>query len=295
MKERPGPVHRFAAPIRSASHRFAYLGLVVTAFALMLVGKADVVVMERVSVHVTDAFAPIIDAMSRPAATVSELAARIREMAALGAENSRLRLERDRLLQWQAAARRLEAENEALRGLRNFQIGPEATFITARVIGDTGGAFANTLIINAGSRAGVRNGQAALTGVGLVGRTAHVGARSARVLLITDLNSQIPVIVEKTRQRAILAGDNSDQPRLILLRHEVTVSPGDRIVTSGHGGAFPAGLPVGVVAKVGDGGIKVQPFVERDRLEYVRIADFGLRGVIQPHATGVAGGREAAP
>jgi len=126
-----------------------------------------------------------------------------------------------------------------------------------------------------------------VTGDGLVGRVAGVGTRSTRVILITDLNSHIPVLVERTRTRAILAGDNSEVLRLIRLPPGAEVSPGDRVVTSGHGDAFPPGLPVGVVASVGDAGIGVQPFVERSRLEYVRVVDFGLRGILQPLFPGI--------
>jgi rod shape-determining protein MreC len=99
-------------------------------------------------------------------------------------------------------------------------------------------------------------------------------------LLISDLNSRIPVLIEATRTRAILAGNNSNRPRLIHLAPGATVSPGDRVVTSGHGGVFPVGLPVGLVDAVNEGGISVLPFVSRDRLEYVRVLDYGLKGII---------------
>ncbi len=282
MKEPLRPVHRIAVPIKSLIQRFAYVGLVLAAFGLMLLGKADAVLVERFRIHVTDALAPVLDVLSRPAATVSDVVAQVRELASLREQNAGLREDKARLVQWQTVARRLEAENRALRALLAFVPGPEASYVTARVIGDTGGAFAHTLVLNAGFRAGVRKGQAVITGDGLVGRVAGVGTRSTRVILITDLNSHIPVLVERTRMRAIVAGDNSDRLRLIRLPPGAEVSAGDRIVTSGHGGAFPPGLPVGVVASVGDAGIGVQPFVARNRLEYVRVVDFGLRGILQP-------------
>lgn len=275
-------MHRIAVPIKGLIQRFAYVGLVAAAFGLMLLGKADVLLVERIRTQVTDALAPILDVLSRPVATVSAVVDQVRELASLREENAGLREDKVRLLQWQTAARRLETENKALRALLSFVPGPEASYVTARVIGDTGGAFAHALVLNAGFRAGVRKGQAVVTGDGLVGRVAGVGTRSTRVILITDLNSHIPVLVERTRTRAILAGDNSEVLRLIRLPPGAEVSPGDRVVTSGHGGAFPPGLPVGVVATVSDAGIGVQPFVERSRLEYVRVVDFGLRGILQP-------------
>jgi len=275
------PVHRIAAPIRSLAQRFAYVGLVFAAFGLMMLGKADAVLVERVRAGVTDAVAPILDAMSRPVATAADWVQHAESMVALYEENQRLRNENAMLLQWQAVGRKLEAENQQLREMLHFAPERPAVFVTGRVIADHGGAYAQSFLVNAGASSGVRPGQAVVTGVGLVGRTDVVGARSARVLLITDLNSRVPVVVEHTRVRAILAGDNSSRPRLIHLPPGVVVSPGDRIVTSGHGAALPEGLPVGVVSAVSDNGISVQPYVSYDRLEFVRIIDLGLTGILQ--------------
>ena len=280
MARGPRSVYRQAQPIRSLAQRLAYISMVAAAVGLMILGKVDVLLMDSIRAHVTDTVAPILDALSRPAESVAKAIDHVRQLSALRQENTLLRESQARLLQWQTTALRLEAENKNLRDLLNYVPGPEPSFITARVIADTGGAFAHSLILNAGFRDGVAKGQAAMTGAGLVGRVAGAGSRSARILLITDLNSRIPVLVGTERTRAILAGNNSDRPRLIHLLSGETVSTGDRIVTSGHGGAFPFGLPVGVVASVSDGGIGVEPYVERNRLEYVRLLDFGLGGIV---------------
>ena len=285
MNDKSRPVHRVAAPIRSLQ-RFAYLGLVVAAFGLMMLGKADVVVVERFRAQITDTVAPLLDAVSRPVATVNDVVAEAREMINLRAENTQLRKERDRLLQWEAAGRRLEAENVALQRLLNFIPHEARGFISARVIADTGGAFAHSLVLNAGADDEVRRGQAVVSGDGLVGRVVGVGARSSRILLLTDLNSRIPVVTEQSRVRAVLAGNNTSQPVLGHLPPNDTVAVGERVVTSGHGGVFPPGLPVGVIVSVGDSGAVVQPLVATDRLEYVRVIDYGLdQGVLQPQGT----------
>jgi rod shape-determining protein MreC len=246
----------------------------------MFLGKADLILIDNLRAHVTDVVAPILEAVSRPADSIAKAVDQVRELTALHKENVRLRLNEARLLQWQAAARRLEAENKNLKSLLNFVPGPEPGFITARVIADAGGAFVHSLILNAGTRDGVAKGQAAMTGEGLVGRVAGVGSRSARILLITDFNSRIPVLVGPNRTRAILAGNNSDSPKLVHFPSGETVSAGDRIVTSGHGGALPPELPVGTVASVNDVGIGVLPFVQRNRLEYIRLLDFGQAGIL---------------
>jgi rod shape-determining protein MreC len=197
-------------------------------------------------------------------------------------ELTRLREENARLMSWQNVAQRLEAENKALRSFFAFSSGPQATFITSRVVGDAGSAFVRSMLLNAGARDGIKNGQAVMTADGLAGRITEVGETSARVLLISDINSRIPVLVERTRDRAVLAGDNSRQPRLTLMPPGMSVEAGDRVVTSGHGGTYPAGLPVGVVASVSEKSVRIEPLVDWNRLEFVRVVDFGIAGILPP-------------
>ena len=195
MKKGPHPFNHLAAPIKSLAQRFAFMALLLAAFALMMLGKVDAPLMERVRTRVTDVVAPILDLVSQPIKSLNMTVGQVREIYQVLEENAELREQNARLLQWQATARRLEAENIALHSLLNFVPGPEASVITARVIADTGGAFAHSLVLNAGSRNNVRKGQAAVTGDGLVGRIAGVGTRSSRLLLITDLNSRIKALV----------------------------------------------------------------------------------------------------
>jgi rod shape-determining protein MreC len=280
VKDRSRFTYRLPAPPPGLAQRFVFLGLVIAAFTLMLISKADVVVIERLRAQVTDSVAPILDVMSRPVAIANEVIVQVRAITTVYKKNESLRQDKERLLHWQSAARMLEAENKALRAQLNYVPGPLASYVSARVIADTGGAFAHSLLLNIGHQPGVGKGHAVVTGDGLIGRVAGVGDRATRVLLISDLNSRIPVLIEATRTRAILAGNNSNRPRLIHLVPGATVSPGDRIVTSGHGGVFPVGLPVGLVDAVNEGGISVLPFVPRDRLEYVRVLNYGLKGII---------------
>jgi rod shape-determining protein MreC len=88
------------------------------------------------------------------------------------------------------------------------------------------------------------------------------------------------VLIEQTRARAVLAGDNSEQPKLIFLSANTDLQIGQRIVTSGHGGAFPPGIPVGVITALGEQGMRVTPYANEDRLEYLRLMDFGLNGIL---------------
>lgn len=280
MRHRPENILRMTAPLRGFAHRFAYVFLLAAALGILLLGRADPQIFQRARTAVTDITAPVLDALSRPAVTISHLVAEARELARLREENIILRAENERLLKWQNAARTLLAENRQLHELLNFTPTQDATSVTARVIGDSGGAFVRSLLVNAGRGDGVSKGNAALSGKGLLGRVAEVGERSARVLLINDLNSRIPVVIERSRERAILAGDNSVTPRLLYLPVTTSVQVGDRVVTSGHGGAFPVGLPVGVVSAISDEGVRVTPFADATNIEYVRLMDFGMDGIL---------------
>ena len=287
MRYRGGSVRRLALPVKGWVQRFAFALLVSASVGMMVLGKVDSKFVERLRVGVTDAVAPVLEALSQPSATAAAMVEEIRAITDLRSENERLRAENARLLQWQAVARTLEQENLAYKELLAIVDTPRPSFITARVIGDAGGAFVRTVLLNAGSDDGIRVGQAAINAEGLVGRVVETGRRSARILLITDLNSRIPVVVEQTRAPAILAGDNSYHPSLAFTPVNALYEQGERIVTSGHGGMLPPGLPVGeVVAAVG-GVARVRPYVNWSTLEYLRVLDFTLPGVLP--ATRTAG------
>jgi rod shape-determining protein MreC len=283
VKVRGGSVLRLASA-KALLHRFTFVLLFGAAIALMILGKADTAMVERARVTVLDALSPIMDGVARPIASVRQILGNARDYLSLRQQNAILQEETRRLTEWQSVARELAAENRSLRALLKFAPDPSANFVTGRVVADSGGAFVRTVLIAAGSRDGVRKGQAAATGNGLVGRVAEVGEHSARVLLLTDINSRIPVVIERTRDQAILGGDNSDSPRLLYLPHGAMATPGDRVVTSAAGGAFPPGLPVGVVQSVNDGVAMVQLFVDWDRVEYLRLIDYRLPGVLQSGA-----------
>jgi rod shape-determining protein MreC len=265
--------------------------LVVISAVMILVGKADQVAFQSLRNSVMDAAAPALDMLSRPAAALDAAADRVRGLIAVYRDNIRLAEENERLLGWQQVALRLSVENAELRDLAKLVPEPAISFVTTRVIADSGGAYARSVMVNAGHDNGVTRGQAAITGEGLVGRVAEVGSRAARVLLITDLNSRVPVVVDGTRQRAILAGDNSAHPSL-RYADAGAIRIGDRIVTSGEGGVFPPGLPVGVVARVDGEGTRVEPYAALSRVDYLRLVDYGLAEALpNPLAISARGGK----
>jgi len=91
-------------------------------------------------------------------------------------------------------------------------------------------------------------------------------------------------LVGEAGNRAILAGDNGLRPRLLFLGNKTAAAPGDKVVTSGDAEAFPPGLPIGQVARVEDGAVEVEPFVVRDKIQHVRVVDYGLSGILSQQA-----------
>jgi rod shape-determining protein MreC len=284
-KYRAGSVARLTTPLRLWSQRFAFLLLLALAVGLIIVSRAETPIAERIRTRVVDAVAPMLDAAAQPITTVSAWIEMVAALPSVHAENERLRDQIEQLRQWEFAAYELEAENRSLRALLSAAANIPGPHIVARVIADPGGSFVHSLLINAGRANGVEPGLAVVNAEGLVGRVTEAGERSARVLLVTDLNSRIPVRLSLTRDRAILAGDNSDEPRLLYLPTGTSVVPGERIVTSGHDGVLPPGLPVGVVSSVGPDGVRVRPLVTWSRLELVRVVAYDPLGVIVPEST----------
>jgi rod shape-determining protein MreC len=271
---------RLSPQLRAAVERGSLPLLVFASVAIIMVGKADQRIFDSLRVAFGDAAAPVLDAVSRPLTVAGNVIDHARDIVAMYQENTRLREENARLLQWQQAARRLASENQELRGLLKLVPEPGASYVTARVIANSGGAYVRTVMINAGSAEGLARGQAAITGDGLVGRLTEVGDRAARVLLITDLNSRIPVMIDGSHDNAVLAGDNSERPRLLYLPTGASVKSGDRIVTSGEGGLFPPGLPIGVVVSL-DGAVpRVEPYAELSQVSYLRIVNYGLAAAL---------------
>lgn len=266
--------NRTAMPIREISNKISLVFMLTLAAALLLLGRAETYVFDRARQVATDLAAPLLEIASRPVAAARRVIERTDEYAYVFDENERLRAENARLLAWKEAALRLEAKVARFEALLNVQVEPDIRYMSGRVVSDNGGPFVDTVIVNVGRKHGAQSGQAVIDTEGLIGRVVATGENASRVLLLTDLNSRIPVVVEPAHYKAVLAGDNTDWPKLEYLAVTSSVSPGDRVVTSGDGGLIPPGLPVGLVIQTSDGFLRVQTFADRDRLDFVRVLQY---------------------
>ena len=276
---------RLSIPARQALAKLTLPVLIAAAFGLMLLGKADTVVADRAHMALADALAPLYGLLAEPLARLRRVADTAGELLSQASENVRLREENEQLRKWQAIALALDAENTALKANLRWIPDPAPSFVTARAVADAGGVYARAILLSAGPNHGITKGQIALDDRGLVGRVTEVGARSVRVLLLTDMNSRIPVTLESSRGRAILAGTNGPRPRLSYWTEGVQPVEGERVVTSAEANAFPAGLPVGTVHYTAQKVPEVEPAARLDQLEIVRLFDYGMQGVLAPEAS----------
>jgi rod shape-determining protein MreC len=275
---------RIAVPLKALAQRSASLAVLGLAFAIFIVAQSNPGWVVRLRTALADLVVPVVAFVKQPVEFARDVGGQIDSWRDVRNENVRLKAEIEALRQWQERAQTLNAENERLRGLMNAVQETPPSFVTVPVVADAGNVFVRALLIGGGARDGVEKGQTAVASPGLVGRVVEVGQRSARLLLITDLSSRIPVVIERDRTRAVLVGDNTALPKLMYLPPEVQAQVGDRIVTSGDARATPPGIPVGIVTAVGADGVRVQPIADLARLERVVLLDDPLREAVQPKA-----------
>jgi len=257
----------YSRPIR----RILIGGIVLFLLALFVFWRIDSPRVERVRAELIDRILPAFDWAMAPVTRAADLIEGFQSYNRLEEQNQELRRELRQMKAWKEAALQLEQENAKLLDLNKVRLDPELTYVTGVVLADSGSPFRQSVLINVGARDGIIDGWATTDGLGLVGRIAGVGQNTARVILLTDPNSRVPVSIQPSGQRAVLAGDNSSAPLLDFIEDETQVRPGDRVVSSGDGGVFPAGLLVGHVALGRDQRLRLRLAAEYDRLEFLRV------------------------
>jgi rod shape-determining protein MreC len=248
------------------------IGVVVLCLlAIFLVWRIDSPRVERFRVQVTDRVVPSMDWAMAPVTGMINLLRDFQSYQRLSDQNRELRSELRQMQAWKEAALQLEQENARLLDLNNVRLDPRLTFITGVVLADSGSPFRQSVLLNVGSRDGVVDGWAAMDGIGLVGRISGTGKNTARVILLTDAASSIPALIQPSGQKALVSGDNSAAPLVDFLENADLVRAGDRVISSGDGGVFPAGLLIGQIATDPAGQLRVRLSADYERLEYLRV------------------------
>ncbi len=262
-----GSAETYSGPVRRLLTGLVLLCLV----AVFLLWRIDSPRAERLRSAVVDAIVPSVDWAFVPIAKGADMLENARSYARIYEQNQELRRELRQMSAWREAALQLEQENAKLLDLNRVRLDPKLTFVTGVVLADSGSPFRQSVLLNVGARDGVRDGWATTDGLGLVGRISGVGQNSARVLLLTDPESRVPVTIQPSGQVAVLIGDNSRLPLVDFVEVPEAVRPGDRVISSGDGDVFPAGLLVGQVVLGRDNRLRLRLAADYERLEFLRV------------------------
>jgi len=187
-----------------------------------------------------------------------------------------LKKENEELKSKYSKAEFLELENSQLRKLIDEQAQSESNLVSARVMLDEQSPYLNSFVINIGANKEIKNGMAVLDGKNFIGRIVDVNFFSSRILLVTDLNSKIPVIVEPSGNHAILSGHGDSKPTLEYLSKNHKIQEEDKIYTSGKEGIFAPGIPIGEVT-IDKDIVEVELYSELSEITFVNINLEGLK------------------
>lgn len=272
--------------------------LMFVSIGLLVLSRLDHGYIDHVRWRAAELMRPLLSAILVPLEPFRNLARTASQYAGLAAEAERLRNENQALKGWEWRARELERRLGELEAASNTARDSALPFITARVISNSSSAFVRSVLINAGREQDVKIGYPVLGADGFVGRIVDTGFSTARVMLLTDAQSRIPVLVGRKPVHAVLAGNNGPRPRLIFYPSSPEIALGDDVSTSGVGGLFPRGLRIGTIATIGDV-IEVHLHADPDTIEYVSLLfyvspELEILGSIPQSSRSAARGRPSA-
>ena len=256
---------------------------IVACILFMIMDRGEVNYVKEIRINLTDAVLPITQTIFHPINSISNFVDDFKNLNQAREVVKVLEAQVRELQEELIVTQGLMTQNKRLKEQTNFVDFPDTKIITGRVVAHSGGPFVKSMLINIGQDNGARLGQAVMSEYGLVGVIVEVASSFARVLQITDINSQIPVVTENTRDPAIIKGDNSRFLKLKFMPNDSLLAVGDRIVTSGHGGLLPPDIPIGHIAEIDGTSVLVSSLVDWDRLDYIRVLDYRFADDLSQH------------
>ncbi|WDI32054.1 rod shape-determining protein MreC [Hyphococcus flavus] len=265
---------------RKAHSRFNLVLLMLVSVLLLLSSlySAQASVFKKAREGVMDAASPVLTLFAGPINAFNNMAGSVTDYFNVMEQNKALREENAELRQWMVEALQLREVVASYEALEGYQAPPNAQPINAFVIGEANDAFARSMIVNAGRTNNVEVGHAVVDNNGLIGRIVEAGNGASRVLLLTDIQSRIPVYVEGADVEGILVGNTRARPAISFTESadEAETAMGQRVLTSGAGGVLPRGLPVGVVSGEARGEIIVDLYANYARTRMVRVINYAF-------------------
>ena len=265
-----GIVIRSAFLRRDNQQKFSLFALLILSLVLLFVDTLETKPLNHFRSFVKDVIYRGSVMVSFPSKGFKIVASTVEDHINVFNENIKLKGENAQLKEQIYDPSFLILENKQLRRLIDEQVTSSANLVSSRVILDKQSPYLNSFIINSGSNRKIKNGMAVLDGKNFVGRIVDVNFFSSRVLLVTDLNSKIPVIIEPSGYHAILSGHGKSEPTLEYLPKNHKVQLGNKVYTSGKEGIFTPGIPIGEV-NFGNDKITVLLFSELSQIIFVNV------------------------
>lgn len=263
--------------MRRFGQSFTAIFFLILSLALLVFGRSQANFIENIRAEIFGVFVPAIMVVDIPREATEGLSDWINDIATVYSDNEFLREENAALKQQLISSTEIAIDNLRLKNLLKIKDGTVLTITASRIVSDSNSPFFKSMLINSGTNDGVEKGHAVVNEEGVIGRTINVANNSARVLLLNDINSRIPVKFANTGVNIILSGDNSQLLKIIFMPNDEMVKIGDQILTSGMGGIFPPDLPVGYVSEITElGQVKVKPAVNLNRLNYVSVIEYEI-------------------
>ena len=274
-REDVGIAIRSAFLRRGTQQRFSLFVLVILSVVLIFVETIETRPLNKVRSFVKDVVYRSATIVSFPLKSVNNFTGFLENHLNLYSNYNELIKENNELKNNISKTDFLELENSQLRKLIDEQIESSSNLVSARVMIDKQSPYLNSFVINIGSNKSIENGMAVLDGKNFIGRIVDVNFFSSRVLLVSDLNSKIPVLVEPSANHAILSGHGTNEPTLEYLPENHTIQDGDKIYTSGKEGIFSSGIPIGEV-KIENNVVKVLLFSDLNQITFINITTGNL-------------------
>ena len=269
-REDVGIAIRSAFLAKGTKQRFSLFVLVILSVLFIFVETIETKPLNYLRSFIKDTIYRGSLVVSVPTKTFRSFSDYIQEHINLYSNYNQLKHENTKLKNNISESDFLKLENTQLRKLIEEQVDSTSNFVSARVMIDKKSPYLNSFILNIGNNKGIKNGMAVLDGENFIGRIVDVNFFSSRVLLVSDLNSKIPIITEPSASHAILSGHGTEDPTLEYLPENHQIQHGDKIYTSGKEGIFSPGIPIGEV-KIEKEAVKVLLYSDPNQITFVNV------------------------
>ena len=263
--------------IKSKPHKSKSWSIPITTFVfvcltlIFILWRVDNTRTELIRTKIIDFVSPLTIPLNYPIKVVGDFVRYFEIYSSLLEENKELKRDLQNMTGWKEKALQLEQKNAQLRALNNVKLSEDLIWVTGEIMADSGSPFYQSGVINIGLKDGIKNGSAAVDGLGLVGRVSGVGQKLARILFLTDISSAIPIKIKRNNHKGLLIGDNSPWPLLEFVEEKALINTGDRVFTSGDGNVFPSDILIGNIFIDSKKKLRVKPVANFESLEFLRI------------------------